>query len=69
MTHKQAIRAVLTGAGKPLKLEELLPRMEQRMHQVIGRGRLYRLLSVMQTAGDIATSGKRDARAYRWAGK
>lgn len=63
-----AIRAVLVRAGKPLTLDVLLPRLEVRLRQVIGRSRLYRLLSVMQCAGQIATTGRGAARAYWWKG-
>jgi len=69
MTKHEAIRAVLLASKKALTLDVLLPRLEKRMHQVIGRGRLYRLLAVMQIMGQVEVDGRGKARAYRWVGK
>lgn len=61
-----AIRAVLRRAGRPLTLPELHPRVENRMRQVVGRGRLYRLLGVIATTtGEIVATGRGGAAPVR----
>lgn len=59
-----AIRSVLKAAATPLTMEQLQPRVEKELEQVFGRARLYRLLSMMQTAGAIRTTGRAETRAY-----
>lgn len=60
-----AIRAVMKKAGRPLMLDDLIPLLEEKLRQVIGRARLYRLLSVMiANDGDIETAGRGRERTY-----
>lgn len=69
MTKHDAIRAVLLASKKALTLDVLLPRLERRTKQIFGRSRLYRLLSVMQVMGHVASEGRGEERAYRWVGR
>jgi hypothetical protein len=62
------IRAVLRDAPRPLTLRELLPKMEQRIRQVVGRKALYAQLGMMQTAGEIRAEGRGDDRRYSLTG-
>ena len=59
-----AIRVVLRRRGAPMPLSELLPLMESRLKQVVGRSELYTLLSVMMAAGEIASQGRGRDRVY-----
>lgn len=59
-----AIRAVLRRAGRPLTLNDMLPRVETRMRQIIGRGRLYNLLAQTAGTGEITITGRGRERAY-----
>lgn len=69
-TKSSAIRAVLQSAGRPLTLDVLLPRLERRTRMVIGRQRLYALLSVMACNGDgIVIAGRGKARTYALRGR
>lgn len=60
----EVIRAVLRSAPRPLTLRELLPQIERRIRQVVGRKALYTQLGMMQTAGEIAAEGRGDERRY-----
>lgn len=64
-----AIRSVLRRAGRPLTLPELLPRVEDRMRQVVGRTRLYNLLAQTAATGDIVITGRAATRTYALAGR
>lgn len=60
----QAIRDILTAAGRPLKLDELQARLERKLKQVIGRQKLYTTLSVMQADGEMESIGRAENRFY-----
>jgi len=60
----QAIRDILTAADRPLKLDELQPRLERKLKQVVGRQKLYTLLSVMQNDGEMESIGRAENRFY-----
>ena len=47
-----------------MTLNDLLPRLETKLKLVIGRHRLYMLLAIMKTEGEIVTTGRGDRRAY-----
>lgn len=64
MTKSDAIRKVLSTAGRPLSIDELQPRVERKVKVIVHRYRLYNLLSVMQTAGEIESTGCGDERRY-----
>lgn len=60
-----AIRAVLRRSGRPLTLRELHERVENRLKQVVGRARLYKLLGVIAcTTREIVATGRGSERAY-----
>ena len=56
----QPIRDILTAAGRPLNIDELQPRLENKLKQIIGRRKLYMLLAGMKTTGEIETVGRGD---------
>lgn len=60
----QAIRDICLAAGRPLKLDELQARLERKLKQVIGRQKLYTLLSVMQSDGEMESIGRAENRFY-----
>lgn len=65
MTRSDAIRSVLKSAGKPLTMDQLLPRVERKLRMIVGRQRLYTLLSVMKANdGGIVTAGRGSERTY-----
>ena len=63
MKKMNAIRAALRG-GKRLTLSQLQPQVENRIKQIFGRQKLYTLLSVAKTAGEIESAGRGEARTY-----
>jgi hypothetical protein len=60
----EAIRAAIRGAKRPLRIDELIPRMERRLKMIVSKARLYTLLSVMQNAGELVSAGRGAARTY-----
>lgn len=64
MNKTQKIRDVLNSAGHPLTIDQLQPRLERKLKQIIGRQKLYTLLSVMQHAGELISMGRGDDRFY-----
>jgi len=60
----QGIRDILASAGRPLKLDELQPRLERKLKQIVGRAKLYTLLSVMIAAGELDSVGRGEGRFY-----
>lgn len=60
----QAIRDILTAAGRPMKLDELQPRLERKLKQIVGKQKLYTLLSVMQNDGELESVGRAENRFY-----
>lgn len=64
MTKSDAIRSALRSAGKPLTLEQLQARIERKLKMIVGRQKLYTLLSVMQVAGEIVSEGRGNQRTY-----
>lgn len=69
MNKTQCIRDILTAAGHPLSLDQIQTRLERKLKQIIGRQKLYTLLSVMQADGEILSMGRADNRYYMLAGK
>ena len=64
MTKSDAIRSALKSAGRPLNIDELLPRIERKLKQIINRHKLYTLLTVMITARELDSVGRGDSRFY-----
>ena len=64
MTKSDAIRSALKSARHPLTLDQLRPRIERSLRQIIGRQKLYTLLSVMIAARELDTVGRGDSRFY-----
>ena len=62
VTKSDAIRAALKG--RALTLRQLQPVVERRLKQIIGKAELYKLLSVMQNAGELESAGRGDWRFY-----
>lgn len=62
MNKSDAIRAVL--AKGPRTLRQIQPGVERRLRQIVGRQKLYTLLSVMQNAGELVSTGRGEARTY-----
>jgi len=60
----QAVRDLLTAAARPLAISELQPRMERKLKQIVGKEKLYTLLSMMINAGELATVGRGKSRFY-----
>lgn len=58
-----AIRQVLKPVWAPTQ-EELQPKVEKRLKQIVGRQRLYALLVQMQLAGEIGIVGRAAHRRY-----
>ena len=61
-SKSEAIRAALKG--KALTLDQLQPRVERALRQIVGKQKLYTLLSVMQNGGEIDSAGRGDTRVY-----
>ncbi len=61
-TQRDAIRAALRAAKRPLDIYELWQAVEEELRTVVGKGRLYAKLAVMQTLGEIVTTGRADTR-------
>ncbi len=64
-----AICAVLAKSRRPITMEVLQPRVERKLKQVVGRQKLYTLLSVLKVNGVIDTLGRGAERAYYRVGK
>lgn len=64
MNKSEAIRALLRAAGRPLSIDELQPRLERKLRQIVGKQKLYTLLSVMQAARELASVGRGEQRFY-----
>ena len=62
MTKTAAIRTALKA--RALRLDQLQPRVERALRQIVGKQTLYMLLSVMQNNGEIDSAGRGDARVY-----
>ena len=60
----QGIRDILTAAGRPLNIDELRERLERKLRQIIGKAKLYTLLSVMISDGELDSVGRGDYRFY-----
>lgn len=60
----QAIRDLLTAAARPLGIHELQPRLERRLKQIVGKEKLYTLLSLMINAGELDSVGRGKSRFY-----
>ena len=60
----QGIRDLLAAAGRPLNIDELRERLERKLRQIIGKAKLYTLLSVMISDGELDSVGRGDARFY-----
>ena len=56
----QALRDILIAAGRPLKLDELQPRVERKLKQIVGKQTLYMLLAGMKKDGEVDTVGRAD---------
>ena len=56
----QAVRDILTVAGRPLSLDELQQRVEHKLKQIVGKQTLYMLLASMKKGGEIDTVGRAD---------
>lgn len=63
----QGIRDLLTTAGRPLNLDELQQRLERKLKQIVGKAKLYTLLSVMIADGELASVGRGEERFYWFA--
>ena len=63
-TKTQAIRDELTKAARPLAMHELQPRLERRLKQIIGKEKLYTLLSIMINGGELDSVGRGRTRFY-----
>ena len=64
-SRSQAIRSALKAAGKPLDFATLHQAVEKRLQQIIGRARLRRHLSVIQsTEGWLRGTGRGETRRY-----
>lgn len=60
----QAIRILLAQAHRPLHIDELQPRLERKLKQIISKPKLYTLLSLMINARELDTVGRADNRFY-----
>ena len=63
----QGIRDLLTAAGRPLKIDEVQPRLEKKLRQIVGKAKLYNLLSVMMADGELDSVGRGQSRFYWFA--
>jgi len=66
VTLSDAIRSVLKAARKPIRDDVLVPAVERKLQQVVGRARIRRHISVMQctTDRDIVAAGIGRKRTY-----
>ena len=62
MNKSDAIRSALKKG--PLKLDQIQPKVENKLKQIFGRQKLYTLLSVMQDNGEIVSTGRGNDRTY-----
>lgn len=63
MTKTEAIRRALKPGQAPT-MDELRPRVERALKQIIGKHKLYALLTQMQISGEIGTVGRGQHRRY-----
>lgn len=63
LTKTEAIRLVLKPGWAPT-MEELRPKVEARLKQIVGKHKLYALLGAMERAGEIGTVGWGEHRRY-----
>jgi DNA-binding PadR family transcriptional regulator len=65
VTNKTAaVRAALFKAGEPLLFEELQPRVEENLKQIVGRSNFYVLLCMMKKDREVETTGRAKERKY-----
>lgn len=60
----QAIRDALVKAGRPMNQAQLQAAIERRLKQVVGKAKLYTLLSVMINAKELDSVGRGASRFY-----
>lgn len=63
LTKTEAVRRVLRPGRAPT-MEELRPKVEAKLKQIVGRQKLYMTLVMMERAGDIGTVGRGKDRRY-----
>ena len=66
ISKTDAVREVLKACGRPMKIDEIQPAIEERLEQIFNRGKLYRLLAGMVSAKELETVGRGDDNRFYW---